>query len=146
MLVLHAQDGDISPGLALVHSQRDFSMFQHCGTEQLRFPLPRGREPPLVLLDSAYQAGVFGQKCVGKWEKKLLVVIFLPLPTKGSTNFSTTLSSRDCMAGLPSSLPRYGGAIQQVFAFDICCQPKLDTKFIRLVKRVLSELALLFSR
>lgn len=133
MLVLHAQDGDISPGLALVHSQRDFSMFQHCGTEQLRFPLPRGREPPLVLLDSAYQAGVFGQKCV-------------PLPTKGSTNFSTTLSSRDCMAGLPSSLPRYGGAIQQVFAFDICCQPKLDTKFIRLVKRVLSELALLFSR
>ena len=44
--------------------------------------------------------------------KKLSVVTFLPLPKHGSTNFMTTLSDSPCVAGLVSSLPRYGMAFR----------------------------------
>ena len=56
----------------------------------------------------------FFRSCVARLieVKRLLVVTFLPLPKYGSTNFITTLSDNLCVAGLVSSLPRYGMAFR----------------------------------
>lgn len=94
MLVMRAQDGNISPGLAPVHGHHDFSMFQQLGIDQLGSPSTEVGRPHFVHLIVPTKL-LFLDRSIsvsGREVSKLSMGMFLSLVTKGSTNFSPTLS------------------------------------------------------
>ena len=72
--------------------------------------------------------------------KKLSVVMFLPFPRNGSASLSNTLSLELNYAPR-LFLPQIWRPVLHIFGVDICSQPKLDAKFIRLIPHILGDLA-----